>query len=330
MSHLSLQIKYLRILSTRLERFKDKGNYIYNFRCPYCGDSEKNTKKARGYIYKNKNGLLSFHCHNCGEHHSFKKFLEYVDPNLYKEYVFESLGKNIEEKEIKKEKEEKVIKEWRKYLISISQLKEEHPALRYIKERKIPEKKYDRIFFTHNLRDFLSKISIEKNVPEESRILFVETDRFDNLKIVVARTFENNKKRQRYITIKLDEKYPKLFGLSKIDLSKQVYIVEGAIDSLFLDNCIATLDSNLLAYKKYSLDIGKPVLIWDNEPRNKQICNLIKKAIQDGEKVVIFPNELKDKDLNDMVINKIDIKNLIEKRIFQGVNAILEFSKWRK
>jgi hypothetical protein len=43
---LSIDTKYIRLLSTRLRNFKQKKEGLYNFSCPICGDSKKNMTKA--------------------------------------------------------------------------------------------------------------------------------------------------------------------------------------------------------------------------------------------------------------------------------------------
>ena len=76
------EIKYLNLISTQLPLFKKKKDNLWNFRCPVCGDSEKNKTKARGYIFQVK-GDLVFKCHNCGIGMGFSKFLEMMDPATY-------------------------------------------------------------------------------------------------------------------------------------------------------------------------------------------------------------------------------------------------------
>ena len=49
-----VDLKYINILSVRLEQFKQKGKNLFNFRCPYCGDSQKDKTKARGYLYASR------------------------------------------------------------------------------------------------------------------------------------------------------------------------------------------------------------------------------------------------------------------------------------
>lgn len=332
MEQLYIQQKFLSFISNQLERFRQKGNLLWNFRCPYCGDSERSKTKARGYIYRNKSGLLSFQCHNCGENHTFKTFLRFVNPRLYKEYVLESF-KNNDEKETrleekKNEEVNKPLKDWMKYLTPITELSKIHPAIDYLKSRKIPKEKYKKFWYTSNFSDFVEKIGLGQKVPSDPRIILVETDRFDDLKIIIARAFKQSE--LRYITLKVDESYPKIFGLSDLDFTKPIHVVEGAIDSLFVDNCLAALDANLLAYQNYNLGINNATHIWDNEPRNAHICRYMADAIRKNERVVIFPSYIQQKDINKMVEDGIDINALIKERTFQNVQAILEFARWKR
>ena len=80
--------KYIGLISVRLQKFSKKKEGLYTFRCPYCGDSQKNKNKTRGYIYKHKNDH-NFKCHNCGASKSFTNFLKDQDVVLYDQYVME-------------------------------------------------------------------------------------------------------------------------------------------------------------------------------------------------------------------------------------------------
>ena len=76
-------------LSPRLDRFKKVRDYLWNFRCPHCGDSQKHKNKAaRGYVYRKKTDLF-YKCHNCGMGQSVGNLIKDIDPSLYKQYVME-------------------------------------------------------------------------------------------------------------------------------------------------------------------------------------------------------------------------------------------------
>ena len=91
--------KYINILSGRLDRFSHKSGNLYNFRCPFCGDSQKNKYKARGYVYEKKGGLF-FKCHNCSVGTHMRGLIDHLDPALGDAYGLEHYregkGKNIQ------------------------------------------------------------------------------------------------------------------------------------------------------------------------------------------------------------------------------------------
>ena len=80
-------------------------------------------------------------------------------------------------------------------------------------------------------------------------------------------------------------------------------MVEGPIDSLFLPNCLAMAGADMSDLSILNKD--KTTLIFDNEPRNFQICISMVKSLQDGWKVVVWPKSITCKDINDMVLTSI-------------------------
>ena len=72
--------------------------------------------------------------------------------------------------------------------------------------------------------------------------------------------------------------------------------------------------------------------ILDNEPRNRQICSYVEKLIELGREVCIWPNEMKEKDINDMAYNMSTrkIQKVIDEHTVSGLEATLRFREWRK
>ena len=152
-------------------------------------------------------------------------------------------------------------------------------------------------------------------------------DREGNFFAFQGRAF--GKEQPKYITIVLDSQKEKIYGLNRVDWKKTVYVVEGPIDSLFLNNCIATAQSDLrLKNRKDNI-----VLVPDNEPRNEQIVKQIENFIDNNYSVVLWPESVKEKDINEMILSgktKSDIQHLIEQNTFNGISAKLKFTNWRK
>ena len=132
--------------------------------------------------------------------------------------------------------------------------------------------------------------------------------------------------KMRYITVMLEEDAPKLFGLDKINESEPIYIVEGPIDSLFLDNSVAMAGSDVdirtFGWRDY-------IWVYDNEPRSKQITDKLSKSIDHGDKVVIWPTRIEQKDINDMSNAGINVQSVVQSNVYQGLKAKLKLSDWK-
>ena len=137
----------------------------------------------------------------------------------------------------------------------------------------------------------------------------------------------------KYITIKGDKSIDRLwYGLWRVNPRNRVYVVEGPIDSLFLQNSVAMVGAGALKEIPNRLDDSDMTYILDNEPRNRQICSYVEKLIELGREVCIWPNEMKEKDINDMAYNMSTrkIQKVIDEHTVSGLEATLRFREWRK
>ena len=125
----------------------------------------------------------------------------------------------------------------------------------------------------------------------------------------------------------LDEEQPKIFGLDRINTDESIYIVEGPFDSTFIKNSVAMAGSDA---DIRSFNWSDPIWIFDNEPRNREIVARISKAIERGDKVVLWPTKIKEKDINDMHLAGHDVQTLVESNVYQGLEATLKFNTWKK
>ena len=132
----------------------------------------------------------------------------------------------------------------------------------------------------------------------------------------------------KYITITLDPDRNKIYGLNRLDKTKPVQVVEGPIDSLFLDNCIAVGGADFTRLEKENTTI-----IFDNERRNVELLKQIEKTIDLGYKIVLWPDDLQEKDINDMIISgktKDEVQTIINNNSYQGNMAKIRFTTWRR
>jgi hypothetical protein len=326
---------FLLRVAPKLQRFTQKKTDLYNFRCPLCGDSQKNKIKARGFVYRKQNDYF-FMCHNCGVSTTFYNFLRQVDETLLKEYQLERYkngtnNTNTPKPDFSEAKEKPVFKE-KITLESIDSLPESHFAKSYVQQRRIPKTFHPQLYFAPDFATFIQSLGIEKEKLQKNdqRLIIPFFDEKKNLVAVQGRALGESK--LRYITIKLHDDNPKVFGLDRIDMEKPIYVVEGPIDSMFLENAVATADANLESIVNV-LPKDKVVLIFDNEPRNKQIVEKINSAIEKHFNVVIWPEFVDSKDINEMVLESFspdEIQDIISKNTFVNLRAKLEFVNWKK
>jgi len=340
---LSVESKYIGLISHRLRNFKRKQDYLWNFSCPICGDSKKNLLKARGYVYKKGNNLF-YSCKNCGIGTSLGKLLENVDGSLYKEYVLERYKSgesgfsnfkeptfNVPSPRFDKLDKPKIFE----HAEFCSNLSSEHFCLAYLKNRQIPKEFYSQLLFTSHYKKFIDALvpNHGKKLIDDARVIIPFYDVYNNLIAVSGRALETSDKTLRYITIRTTDSEEKLvFGMDRVSVHEPVRVVEGPLDSLFIKNCIASADANL-AIVAENISAGKKVLIFDNEPRNKEIVKLMQESIKSNHNIVIWPNTIQAKDVNEMVMSGIsidEIESIISSNTFSGLEAQTKFVFWKK
>lgn len=322
-----IDLKYINIISPRLEKFSKKKDYLYNFRCPYCGDSQKNKNRARGFFFLKKSDMV-YKCHNCGVGRTLSNFLKDMDVSLHDQYVMERYksgftGKGTNTASPKFEFEKPVFSRKEKLLSlkKISELNILHPARDYLANRKTPEKYYSSLYYAE---DF-NKWAGTTNKFKEGRIVIPLMNQSGKMIGYQGRTLNKNST-LRYITIMLDEDHPKIYGLDKVNKTKTVYVTEGPFDSHFITNAIAMCGSDVdLSCYDYRF-----IFVFDNEPRNREIVTRIETTIKRGNEVVIFPKGIKEKDLNDMVLAGHDVQNLVDSNVYQGLQATIKLNEWKK
>ena len=340
---LSIESKYIKLISSRLRNFKQKKDYLWNFSCPICGDSTKNLSKARGYVFQ-KGTNLFFNCHNCGVGTNLGNLIKHVDPSLHKEYVleryksgesgfsnFKSPSFDIPAPRFDKVAKEKHFEhaEW------VSKLPSGHFCLVYCTNRRFLSIMVDTLLFTPNYKKFCDALvpNHGKEITADARLVIPFYDKYNTLIGVSGRALENSDYKLRYVTLRTNESQDKLiYGMDKVNTNELVKIVEGPLDSMFLTNCVGSGDSALIQTAKL-IDAENKVLIFDNEPRNKEIVKLMEDAIKLGYNVVIWPDTMEQKDINEMVMSGFspdEIERIISSNTFTGLRAQMKFISWKK
>ena len=316
--------KYIGLVSSRLQKFKRVKADLYNFRCPICGDSKKHKNKTRGYLYQVKTNT-NYKCHNCGASLSFNNFLKQIDVALHKQYVLEKFkeghtGKNFVVEEPKfKFKKPVFTKD-----IDLPKASEVPVAKEYLEKRKLDSTKF---YYAHKFKKWANtqKETFDNIRKDESRIIIPMYDKDHKLIGFQGRSLGPNS--VKYITIMINEDASKIYGLDKINEDKTIYVVEGPFDSTFVENSIAMCgsDSGLENIKRSSV-----VFVYDNEPRNKEILGRIEKCIGNSDRVVIWPRDILQKDINDMALAGHDIMGILKTNTFSGLEAQVKFNNWKK
>jgi len=318
-----VDVKYINLISARFQKFKKVKNNLYNFRCPICGDSQKNKNKARGYLYQVKNNT-NFKCHNCGINVSFNNFLKQVDPVIHKQYTFEKFkeghtGRNFTSEEPVFTFEAPKFKT----KLDLPRASSNHDAKKYLESRKLNPDNY---YYAEKFKEWTNSL----------QPTFDNTDK-DEQRIIIPLFYQNSlvgfqgralgPSKVKYITIMLDDDAPKIYGLDEIQKDKTIYVTEGPFDSTFIPNSVALCgaDGDLSKW-----GICDPTWIYDNEPRNREILSRISRVIENGQKIVIWPSTIVEKDINDMVISGLDVQSVIESNTYSGLEAKLKFTTWKK
>ena len=331
-------VSFLNQISSRLLLFKKVSDSTWNCRCPICGDSKKDPRKARGFFFRGSDCLF-FKCHNCGISKSFSGILKMIDSALYKEYLFRTMSQNPGRPQmlnkiapLHPEIDMTTVSGCTMFDSHIT-TDESNLVVQFLSKRLIPRGQWHRLGWAHSIEEFY------KSFPEEVHTPRISTDYTALIIPLVARgntiPFGYQARRidglePRYVTTIIDKRARRLFGYELVKLGWKHYVVEGPLDSLFLENSYAVCGSDMKD------QVGNPnaVFVLDCEPRNNQIVKKYKGLIDLGAKVCMLPRHYDGLDINDLVLGGLDPKNeiipLINANTYSGLTAQIYFETWRK
>ena len=310
-------------------------------RCIICGDSKKSKTKTRGSFYV-RDGTLMYGCFNCGASQTFATFLKSFDANLYREFCLEKYKdenpnfKPVEKPVIAPENktEEKLARRLiDKIMDRLDTLPDDNEAVKFALSRHIPRDKFDQLYFVENVCDMeqLSPKYRDRIKGKEPRLVLPFYDWDGKMIGFTARGLRNEE--LRYITVKIREDVPMIFGTETYNDKKKGYVVEGPIDSLFLPNCIAVAGTGFNKLDELPISKKKLTVVIDNQPRNKEVVKIYQKFINLGYNIVVWPQTLHEKDINDMILSGLTQKQLvalIERNTHQGLSAQAAFLSWKR
>ena len=323
--------KFINEISSRLQKFKKVKPNLYNFRCNICGDSKKHKNKARAYFYQVKNNT-NFKCHNCGASLSFNNWLKDFDGPAHKRYTFEKFKEGHTGKGFVAEAPEEIFSRLgsskpvfkNKVTLDLLGAFDVDKSKSYLHRRGIFDGEF---YYAENFQEFINSLlpNTFKDIKYGEERIVIPLVRDGQLIGLQGRALSSNP--IKYLTIMLEEDAPKIYGLDNINKELPVYVVEGPFDSTFLDNSVALCGSD---GEVGDLERDLLVFVYDNEPRNKEIVRRIGDCIARGERVVIWPSNILQKDINDMVLAGHNVKDLVRCNTYNGLEAKLKFTTWKK
>lgn len=335
--------KFVNFVGASLEKFAWKKDTLASCRCPICGDSSKNKNKTRGFFFVNKNKYF-YKCHNCGVSCNLYGFLEKVSPSLCKEYSLE-VWKDGDGLKTKKKTEpvvaiKKIKKKYTIELPSVSELPPNHPCRTFVELRKIPRTAWKYLYYAEDFGTWARTINSESAdaLEQSSRLVIPIVNEKGELVGAQGRALSvtgdrNARKTARYITIKTEgQEHKGWFGLDRVDTGT-IYVVEGPLDSLFIPNCVAMIGLSDALNVPSHLKSRSLVYLIDNEPRNEAVVTTIGKLLDQEKKVCIWPDHIKHKDLNDMIMSGMTEKVLlqtIKENTVSGLTGKIKFNNWKK
>lgn len=342
---LFLDTKYINMLSPKLDRFAwKKPNHLAVCRCPICGDSKKNGNICRFYFYEKK-GSFSVKCHNCDYGASLGWFLKGFDGNLHRQYTFEVLKETGSHTHGRtgahtpthgpahphaRAGESPILKE----IPRLCDMSDTHEAVVWARKRRIPTEAMCRLYYADDYSEWAKGIDPEIKIPSEGRVVIPILDPEGRLVGAQGRTLVKTSG-IRYITVKADKDSDKMwYGMDRVDPRKPVTVVEGPIDSLFLDNAVAMIGlSNALNIPERLKDAELRYAI-DNEPRNRQVVAAMEMIAESSHSICVWSDRVAGyKDINDMVLSGMT-RSMIEAEIarnsHRGIAAHVAIKKWHR
>lgn len=267
---------YIEIASSQIYGAVNKGSKI-NIRCNVCGDSDKDKTKKRGYIiWDHKRDIVYYKCFNegdcaaAGEGNSWSgsRWLKQFYPTMYKKYLYELLGNNENLSLSDKKSELKKINENHKI---------DNEELGAVKHFRPIMSTSNEIFKTAREQCKL------RGIPRSTyKDFFVSIDGKYNKRLIIP-FYDSNGRIYYYQARALyDWQSPKylnrtlgrdsaIYGYYTADTSKCVTVLEGPIDSMFVQNSIAVLGLTWTDEVKKKLEkFDKLRYMLDNDDAGKK------------------------------------------------------------
>lgn len=312
-----LKKNFTNLYRRKIDVYPDR----WNFCCPFCGDSVNDNRKKRGNLYLNS---MSYHCYNCGCHYGIISFLHQFDEEMTGEdkVVIHEIQQNSKkfERRYNCSKSTSIIYQLLEQLaipkgifFKVNDLVSPYKNLfasEYLKSRKIDIRKWKYFAFKEKTKELYIL-----NINQNDRIIGYQIRQLDknskkpryltkslskiyneifgkNIETIILNLLSKIDNSEKFINeedgieniVAHVDKLSGLFNVMNIDIINQLTVVEGPIDSLMLDNCVALqgatkmndyfdnvdnvryLFDNDMVGRKHSIDKiknHKHVFLWD-------------------------------------------------------------------
>lgn len=341
-----VDLKYVLLAGGRLELFEETANQVYKCRCPFCGDSKKCHRRTRGFFIPDAE-TYRYYCHNCGASFSLSNYLKEQAFDLFSEFKLEKFGstmvtrpKAMIELPIPKSAifdTDPIIK--RCTVLTHCKIGPLATVKQYAESRQIPEPFFSRLYAISDVNEISRMIPRYSGIklPSHPMLVIPFFVNKNDYNYIQCRTADKNNTEFRFITLQVNDG-PKLYGEDRIQWHRPVYVLEGPIDAMSIDNGLAVAGStpSVSYVEERILKIKYPknnlVMLYDNDYRsNLQIKKRVIRSIDRGYSVVIFDNQFNGiKDINQAITDfewsYAKINDYIRKRTFSGLRAKLELS----
>jgi hypothetical protein len=349
---LHLDKMFARRMSHLLDGYEERDSK-WIFRCPYCGDSKTNKRKRRGALTQKDTGL-GFKCQNCQVGKGFSHFLKDQDPRLYAEFSMETVRERsgfrpapVEEikvdtasstdlmssllagspTEVKSQAAASAFAP----LDRISSLRRDHPAAQYLVKRGFGPgtTAWEDLYFADDFPEWRNSHAEDKEPLKghDGRIVIpLLTERGDE---IGAQGRSLSSSGLRYITVAWSKEVPR-YGSHRIDKCEDVWLTEGPFDAMALENGLATLHADLSGKAEaLGLHPRQTVLLFDNEPGNREVASMVRKAVESGWRVAFWRDRQIDvgKDAAKAIM-ELGLSQSELFRIASGPLARVELGRW--
>ncbi len=278
---------------------------VKEVKCPYCSDT--------AFVYKTE--VEMFLCHGCQRDLNYEKVKEYdanksVDTGSRNTRI--DIRQNVDYSSVLR------------YCERLDTLPDSHKCVRYVRSRGIDSSLLVDLYYSERFREIgISTGNIMVKGDESPRLVIPIRNSEGKIYGMQGRALDDNE--MRYLTMYFNNN-ERIYGLDKVDVTKPFNVVEGPIDSFFIKNCVALCGANDIDNKYSKL----ATIILDNEPRNRQIVDKVAKYLDRQFKVVIWPDHIKEKDINEMTLAGIDVNAVVTSNTFSGLTGKLQLNAWKK